>query len=91
MDTPGIRDLVVGLVAVADAYRAGPSATTTAIAVGCAGGRHRAATVASALAAVLAGDAIQADACGLAAVADARHGVPVNLRHRDMALPVVNR
>lgn len=46
--TPGIIQLIAATVAVAEAYLAGPSAAnhTLRIATGCAGGRHRAATVA---------------------------------------------
>ncbi|WP_030241014.1 RNase adapter RapZ [Streptomyces sp. NRRL S-350] len=51
--TPGIRELITAAALLADAYDAGPSGAPLTIAVGCAGGRHRAATVASVLAARL--------------------------------------
>ncbi|MFF2749509.1 ATPase [Kitasatospora sp. NPDC058048] len=51
--TPGIRELIAAAALLADAYDAGPAAAPLTIAVGCAGGRHRAATVAQALAARL--------------------------------------
>ncbi|MFF9854248.1 RapZ C-terminal domain-containing protein [Streptomyces litmocidini] len=50
--TPGIRQLLAATVAQAQAYAAGPSASEHAlhIAVGCAGGRHRAGVAAHLLA-----------------------------------------
>ncbi|MEV7934924.1 RNase adapter RapZ [Kitasatospora sp. NPDC088264] len=48
--TPGIRELIASAALVADSFDAGPSEAPLTIAVGCAGGRHRAATVASVLA-----------------------------------------
>ncbi|MGY0461457.1 RapZ C-terminal domain-containing protein [Kitasatospora sp. cg17-2] len=50
MATPGIRETIAAAATLADAYDAGPSDAPMTIAVGCAGGRHRAATVAMALA-----------------------------------------
>ncbi|MFD9692534.1 ATPase [Kitasatospora sp. NPDC059088] len=50
LTTPGIRELIAATALVADAYEAGPIEAPLTIAVGCAGGRHRAATVAMALA-----------------------------------------
>ncbi|MFJ6775849.1 ATPase [Kitasatospora sp. NPDC091257] len=47
--TPGIRELITATALLADAYDAGPAEAPLTIAVGCAGGRHRAATVAMAL------------------------------------------
>ncbi|WP_083507416.1 RNase adapter RapZ [Frankia sp. ACN1ag] len=47
--TPGITDLIDATVAAVAAYQAGPSAGPLTVAVGCAGGRHRAATVAGEL------------------------------------------
>ncbi|MGW7446080.1 RapZ C-terminal domain-containing protein [Kitasatospora sp. NPDC054795] len=52
--TPGIRELIAAAALLADAYDAGPTEAPLTIAVGCAGGRHRAATVAMALARRLA-------------------------------------
>ncbi|MDG9717420.1 RNase adapter RapZ [Streptomyces sp. DH24] len=48
--TPGIRQLVTAVAASVEAFAAGPSAGPVTIASGCAGGRHRAPTVARALA-----------------------------------------
>lgn len=91
MATPGVPDLIVSLAHAVDAYQDGPSAGDTAIAVGCAGGRHRAATIAGALAAVLTADKEQAAAYGLADLAAPRTALPVDLRHRDIDLPVIHR
>ncbi|WP_411078493.1 ATPase, partial [Streptomyces sp. cmx-10-25] len=44
--TPGIRQLVDAITAAVTAFAAGPSAGTVTVASGCAGGRHRAPTVA---------------------------------------------
>lgn len=59
--TPGIRDLVDATVAAAHAFLAGPTAAPVTIAVGCAGGRHRAATVAMELGAILGGTVAHRD------------------------------
>lgn len=48
--TPGIIPLVFAASAMARAYLEGPGADGVAIAVGCAGGRHRSAVVAEVLA-----------------------------------------
>jgi RNase adaptor protein for sRNA GlmZ degradation len=45
--TPGIPTLIDGLVAVATAYASTPTSAPVLIAVGCAGGRHRSATIAN--------------------------------------------
>ncbi|MFJ8625844.1 hypothetical protein ACIRD3_23770 [Kitasatospora sp. NPDC093550] len=50
LGTPGIQELIAATAAMADAYDAGPQDGPLTIAVGCAGGRHRAATVAGVLA-----------------------------------------
>jgi RNase adaptor protein for sRNA GlmZ degradation len=73
--TPGIAALVEATVAAVLAYRSGPSAGPVTVAVGCAGGRHRAATVGMRLAQILADS----------------HAVPVTLAHRDLTKDVVNR
>ncbi|MFE4828348.1 ATPase [Streptomyces sp. NPDC056672] len=49
LDTAGIADLVEAAAHAVAAFAAGPSAGTVRVAVGCAGGRHRAATVSMAL------------------------------------------
>ncbi|MFD6988746.1 ATPase [Streptomyces sp. NPDC059943] len=51
--TSGIADLVEAAAHAVAAFTAGPSAGTVKVAVGCAGGRHRAPTVAMALADLL--------------------------------------
>lgn len=51
--TPGIRQLVDAVAEAVEAFAAGPSAGTVTVASGCAGGRHRAPTVARDLAARL--------------------------------------
>ncbi|MFF3071035.1 ATPase [Kitasatospora sp. NPDC057936] len=48
--TPGIQELIAATAALAEAYDAGPVEAPLTIAVGCKGGRHRAATVARVLA-----------------------------------------
>lgn len=48
--TPGIRALVDATAAAVRAYQDGPTPAPITVAVGCAGGRHRAATVAMELA-----------------------------------------
>ena len=54
LNTPGIRTLLDAATDMVLAYLHGPSAGPVAVAVGCAGGRHRAATVGRVLAAKLA-------------------------------------
>lgn len=49
LGTSGIPELISATTRVVEAFRAGPSAGLVTVAVGCAGGRHRAATVALAL------------------------------------------
>lgn len=51
--TPGIPELLDSAAGVVLAYLAGPGVEPVAVAVGCAGGRHRAAVVAEELAAVI--------------------------------------
>ncbi|MER8004786.1 RNase adapter RapZ [Streptomyces sp. NPDC094149] len=46
LGTPGVRQLVEATAAVVDAMASGPSAGIVTVAAGCAGGRHRAPTVA---------------------------------------------
>ena len=53
LGTPGILPLIDATAAAVLAYLAGPSAGPVTVAVGCAGGRHRAPTVARALGTVL--------------------------------------
>jgi RNase adaptor protein for sRNA GlmZ degradation len=89
LTTPGIRDLIDSAIGAVRAYQAGPGGGDVHIAIGCAGGRHRAATVAAELADALGdalGDAL-ADALG-DALGDHRQ---VTLTHRDLDKPVVHR
>lgn len=58
LNTPGIPALLDSLDAAVRAYAAGPRTGPITIAVGCAGGRHRAATVASELAARIPGSVL---------------------------------
>ena len=53
MGTAGVRGLVQATAAAVAAFAAGPSAGVVTVAAGCAGGRHRAPTVARELAARL--------------------------------------
>ncbi|MER5507188.1 RNase adapter RapZ [Streptomyces sp. NPDC002766] len=46
MGTAGVRQLVEATAAAVDAMASGPSAGVVTVATGCAGGRHRAPTVA---------------------------------------------
>ena len=73
--TPGIRALIDSTAAAILAYLAGPSGGPVTVAVGCAGGRHRAATVGMELAQVLTD----------------QFSVHVDLTHRDLDKDVVNR
>ncbi|MEU6967393.1 RNase adapter RapZ [Kitasatospora aureofaciens] len=50
LGTPGITGLIATTARLVDSFHAGPGEAPLTIAVGCAGGRHRAATVASMLA-----------------------------------------
>lgn len=61
LNTPGITALIEATVAAANAYLAGPTHAPVTIAVGCAGGRHRAATVGMALAETLTRDGVTVD------------------------------
>ncbi len=49
LSTPGIVQLVDAVVAAVRAFQAGPSAGPVTVAVGCAGGKHRAGVVAGLL------------------------------------------
>lgn len=58
--TPGIPQLTEAAVAAVIAFLAGPSAADLTVAVGCAGGRHRAAVVAADIASALSAKRIPA-------------------------------
>jgi len=58
MGTTGIPRLIVAIAAVTRAFRSGPEPGPVTIAVGCAGGRHRSAAIAMALAGLLGDDGI---------------------------------
>lgn len=75
LGTPGIVPLIDATAAAVRAYLAGPSAGPVAVAVGCAGGRHRAATVARTLALVLQDEGV----------------VDVSVTDRDLHRPVIQR
>ncbi|SMF64638.1 RNase adapter RapZ [Streptomyces sp. Amel2xC10] len=55
--TPGIRDLIEATALAVAALAAGPGTAPVTVAVGCAGGRHRAPTFVRRLSAYLAGEA----------------------------------
>ncbi|TLQ38880.1 hypothetical protein FEF34_40290 [Streptomyces marianii] len=59
-DTDGVPELAVAIRAAVDAFRAGPSAGTVRVAVGCAGGRHRSAAMVNYLEMQYRGDGIKA-------------------------------
>jgi len=54
--TTGIPRLIVAMAAVTRAFRSGPEPGPVTVAVGCAGGRHRSAAIAMALAGLLRDD-----------------------------------
>jgi RNase adaptor protein for sRNA GlmZ degradation len=58
--TPGVCRLVQAVVALAHAYRRGPTPGPVVIAVGCVGGRHRSAGVAIEAARILRRDGVPA-------------------------------
>ena len=94
MTTPGIKQLVTGLVCAIEGFLAGPTqGVPVRVAPGCAGGRHRAATVAMALCAVFSGDLSAASELGVADLAApyVGRGLDVTLTHRDLAKPVLAR
>ncbi|CAL9327198.1 RapZ C-terminal domain-containing protein [Streptomyces sp. SudanB182_2057] len=94
MGTDGVPALVHAIAATVDAYLAGPRQDEPlTVAVGCAGGRHRSATVADALAVVLSGDAERAAAYLVADLAEryTGRGLAVDLHHRDLDKDVVDR
>ncbi|WP_049580208.1 RNase adapter RapZ [Streptomyces sp. SBT349] len=59
--TPGVADLLDAAVGLVNAYLLGPGAGDLTIAVGCAGGRHRAPAVAMAVARALRGHGTPVD------------------------------
>lgn len=61
LTTPGINQLISAAADLVHAYQAGPSAGPVTVAVGCAGGRHRAATVAMELGARLSATVVNRD------------------------------
>ncbi|WP_200764660.1 RapZ C-terminal domain-containing protein [Streptomyces malaysiensis] len=97
MNTAGIKPLMAGITAAVEAFLAGPSGDFPVdVALGCAGGRHRAGSTAMALAAIVAGDVETAGEVGgeeLAQLAEqfVGRGIRVELVHRDLAKPVVER
>lgn len=93
MDTPGVREVLAATALQVQGYLAGPTAAPLTVVTQCAGGRHRAATTAMALRAVVAGDVEQAAAYGLADAAKqfADRDLVVELVHRDLDKDVVDR
>lgn len=75
LDTPGAWDLALAAAGTIAAFLAGPTPGPVSVAVGCAGGRHRAPSIAIAMS---------------RALADV-WGVTASVRHRDITRPVVER
>jgi UPF0042 nucleotide-binding protein len=73
--TPGILQFVDAAEQAVLAFLAGPSGGPVTVAIGCAGGRHRAPALADMLATSLA----------------ETHGLDVTLTHRDINRPVIER
>jgi UPF0042 nucleotide-binding protein len=74
LGTSGIPALLDGLEETVVGFETGPVRKSLCVAVGCAGGRHRAATVAQTLCDRLS-----------------RRGIAIQLVHRDLHRPVVDR
>ncbi|MGW6606040.1 RapZ C-terminal domain-containing protein [Streptomyces sp. NPDC055036] len=93
MNTPGVRQVLAATALQIQGYLSGPTAAPVTVVTQCAGGRHRAATTAMALRAVVAGDVEQAAAYGLADAAKefATRRLSVDLVHRDLDKDVVER
>jgi hypothetical protein len=93
MATPGVRQVLAATALQVLGYLAGPTAAPIIVVTQCAGGRHRAATTAMALRAVVAGDVEEAAAYGLADAAKqfTDRDLVVDLVHRDLAKAVVDR
>lgn len=75
LETDGVRELAAAILAAIAAYRSGPSGGVIRVAVGCAGGRHRSAAMVEHLAHHVRTHSV----------------LRVNLTHRDMHRPVVDR
>lgn len=75
LNTPGVPELVEAITATALAMASGPARADVVIAIGCAGGRHRAPTVTREVAERL----------------EEREDVDVQLDTRHLTRPVVNR
>ncbi|MGW1043696.1 RapZ C-terminal domain-containing protein [Streptomyces sp. NPDC002547] len=93
MNTPGVREVLAATALQVQGYLAGPTAAPIIVVTQCAGGRHRAATTALALRAVVSGDVESAAAYGLADAAKpfAERRLAVDLVHRDLDKAVVAR
>ncbi|MEU3551275.1 RapZ C-terminal domain-containing protein [Streptomyces longwoodensis] len=93
MGTAGVREVLAATALQVQGYLAGPTAAPLTVVTQCAGGRHRAATTAMALRAVIAGDVEEAAAYGLANAAQqfADRSLVVHLVHRDLDKDVVDR
>jgi RNase adaptor protein for sRNA GlmZ degradation len=77
LNTSGIRDLIDAIVSAVKAFTTGPTPGVLRVAIGCAGGRHRAAVVAHAVTYHL-NEATGSDDFA-------------SLVHRDLDRPVVDR
>ncbi|MDD9383126.1 hypothetical protein M8Z33_42070 [Streptomyces sp. ZAF1911] len=93
INTPGVRQVLAATALQISGYLSGPSTAPITVVTQCAGGRHRAATAALALRAVVAGDVEQATEFGLegASRAFSFRGLDVELIHRDINRAVVQR
>ena len=83
-NTPGIPRVIDGAALAVLAFLEGPSAGPVTVAVGCAGGRHRAASVGEELAEVLSNPQWREITRG-------NRSVSVTVTHRDLDKDVVNR
>lgn len=61
LNTDGIRELISAACLMVHAYQLGPQPGPVTVAVGCAGGRHRAASVAMALSELTGGGVFHRD------------------------------
>ncbi|MGW5818035.1 RapZ C-terminal domain-containing protein [Streptomyces noursei] len=93
MRTPGIKQALAGTALTVEGFLSGPSGDTVTVASGCAGGRHRAATFALALRAILTGDTAAAAELDIEDLARpyVDRALHVTMRHRDLRKDVVHR
>ncbi|MEU2834898.1 hypothetical protein ABZ667_40755 [Streptomyces lavendulae] len=93
INAPGVRQVLPATALQISGYLTGPSTAPITVVTQCAGGRHRAATAALALRAIVAGDVEQAAEFGLAGASRAfsSRGLNVELIHRDINRAVAQR